>query len=89
MKTIKSYADLQAAIKSNPKAYAASAGIATVGTIATLTVATSLTTTAMVNGVATTVKAGLLAKSAVVVVGIAATAAASYYVYNKLTETKE
>ena len=88
MKTIKSYAELQSAIiakaKENPKHTPIAIGA--IGTTATIGVASTLTTTSVINGVATTVGASVAAKAAVVAVGITATAAASYYVYNKLKQ---
>ena len=88
MKTIKSYAELQSAIiakaKQNPTH--TTIAVASVGTIATIGVASTLTTTSVINGVATTIGASVAAKAAVVAIGITATAAASYYVYNKLKQ---
>lgn len=88
MKTIKTYAELQAAIKANPKATAITACSA--GTIASIAVAATLTQTIAVQtatGIAfTTVKAGIGLKIGTGIVLAGATAYGSYKLYKHLTK---
>lgn len=88
MKTIKSYAELQSALiekaKANPKH--TTIAIASAGTIATIGIASTLTTTSVVNGVATTVGATFATKAAVIAIGLGATAYGSYKLYNYLKQ---
>lgn len=84
MKTIRTYADLQSAIKSNPKATALTT--CAIGTTASIAIASGITTTSVINGVATTVSASIATKAVVAAIGIGATAYGSYELYKYLTK---
>lgn len=70
--------------KANPKATAIT--VAAIGTTASLTIATGLTTTSVINGVATTVGASIATKVAVAAIGIGATAYGAYKLHEYLTK---